>query len=354
MIQAILTHQMPPWLSSRGPEQDVVLSSRVRLARNLSHHQFPWRASTFERTQVFEETVAAFSASVGCRSFGVAAFGNIDKNQQDMLVEECLASPELAAAEGDRGIVYHETRRISAMINEEDHVRFIGLDSGLGFTEMWSELDALDSEIGTHLDYAFDNALGYLTSRPANAGSALRLSALLHLPGLALTRALDGVLQGASRMGIATRKFLGENASVAGNLFVLHCGAAMGCGEAETVDNAATVIRQVAQFERKARERILSEARTELSDKIHRSWGILCNAKVLTVDEFLNLGSALRLGIECNLFDKCTIDDINRLMLFVQPAHCAACFGTAQTGDESRQARARLVQTFLSRNAKEG
>jgi protein arginine kinase len=353
MIQSILSHPLPPWLSGNGPDSDVVLSTRVRLARNLAHHQFPWRASLFERTQVFEETAAALAACAGCGSYEAVAFGNLDKLQQEFLMEEGLASRELTSGDGDRGIVHDRNSRVGVMVNEEDHLRLVALDAGLRLRELWAELDALDDTVGTHLDYAFDNRAGFLTCRPANAGTGLRVSVLVHLPGLALTRSLDPVLNAASQMGVATKSFFGENSSVAGNLFRLSNGAAAGSSESRLMDNAEAVVQQVIEFERKARERILADARLELTDKICRSWGILCQAKLLTVDEFFNLSSALRFGIECNLFDKCTLADLNRLTLFVLPAHLATCCGKALTPDEAGEARAALVQTFFAGNAQE-
>ena len=348
MISSILTHTMPPWLSGGGPESDVVLSTRVRLARNLAHHQFPARASLFERAKIFEEAAAAFKAPAECSSFNPVSFGQLDKRQQRFLVEERLASAELAGAEGERGIIHDESRRVSVMVNEEDHLRIQSLDAGLRPLELWSVVDGIDDAVAMRLDYAFDSRRGFLTCCPTNAGTGLRVSFLVHLPGLVLTRSIDTVLHGAGRMGIAVRGFFGEHSAMAGNLFALSNSAAMGSTETAFLDNAHTVLKHVVEFERKARERLLADAHLQLLDKIHRSWGILCQAQLLGVDEFLNLASALRIGIECNLFDKCTRDELNRLTLFVLPAHVETYYNREMTNDECREARAELVRTFFT------
>jgi protein arginine kinase len=352
MIQKILTHKMPPWLICGGPENDVAVSTRVRIARNLAHHQFPQRASLFERAKVFEETAAAFKAAAGCGSFNAVSFCQLDKQQQQFLVEERLASPELAQADGERGLIHDEARRVCIMVNEEDHIRLQAIDSGFRPQELWPVLDAVDDSVGTRLDYAFDGCKGFLTCCPTNAGTGLRISVLLHLPGLVLTRSIDPVLHGASQMGVATRGFSGEQTSVVGNFFQLSNSAAMGASETGFIDSTSTVVKNIIDFERKARERILADARSELTDKIFRSWGILCQATLLGIDEFLNLSSALRTGIECNLFDKCTIDDLNRLTLFVLPAHLQTCCGTTMSDSECKAARADLVKGFLGRQDK--
>jgi protein arginine kinase len=352
MISSILSHAMPPWLSGNGPESDVVLSTRVRLARNLAHHQFPARASLFERAKIFEEVAAAFKAATECSSFNPVSFGHLDKRQQRFLVEERLASADLEKAEGERGIIHDESRRVSVMVNEEDHLRLQSLDAGLRPQELWSVIDGIDDALAMQVDYAFDSRRGFLTCCPTNAGTGLRVSFLVHLPGLVLTRSIDSVLNGANRMGVAVRGFFGEHSPVAGNLFALSNSAAMGSTETAFLDNALTVVKHVVEFERKARERLLADAHLQLLDKIHRSWGILCQAQLLDVDEFLNLASTLRTGIECNLFDKCTKDELNRLTLFMLPAHVETYYNREMTGDECREARAELVRAFFSRKKK--
>jgi protein arginine kinase len=351
MIQSILSHKMPLWLSGGGPEGDVVLSTRVRIARNLEHHRFPRRASPFERAQVYKEIAAAFGAAAGSGLYSAVAFATLDKRQREFLVEEGRASTELASAGGGSGIVHDSAGRVSVLVNEDDHLRLTALDAGIRRRELFAELDALDDAVGACLDYAFDKHVGFLTSCPADAGTGLAVSFLVHFPSLALTRSLDRVLSGIRRKGLGVRGFICSTG--AGNLFLMSAGQAAGTGEAGILDNAAALVKQAAWLERKSRERVLADGRDELADRIHHSWDILCRAKGLTVEGFFEHSSALRLGIECNLFDKCTLSDLNRLSLFVQRAHLETCVGRTLAPGEAGEARASLVQTYFARNAQE-
>lgn len=345
---------MPPWLCSNGPHCDIVISSRIRLARNLAHHQFPRRASLYERTAIFNEVAEAFSRANLENSFNVVNFGALENSQREFMVEERLASPDLAAMDGDRGIIHDNARQISIMVNEEDHIRIQCLDSGLRPMELWAQTDGIDDALGMQIDYAFDKKLGFLTCCPTNAGTGLRVSFLVHLPACVLTRTIDGVLCGAGQMGVSTRGFFGEHSAISGSLFQLSNSAALGSTESAFCGSTCAVVESIIDHERKAREKLLAHARIELTDKIFRAYGILCNASILGLDEFLNLTSALRLGIECTLFDKCTIQDLNRLLLFVLPAHMRACMKKEIADPDVREERAALVRLFFAKYKKQG
>jgi protein arginine kinase len=355
MINSILTHAVPSWLTHLGAENDIVISTRIRLARNCARHQFPHRASPLERTAVFEEVSEAFGRSDLRDSFDCVNFNNLDKRHQEFLVEERCASRDLASADGDRGVVHGRSGRISVMINEEDHVRMQCIDAGCRPLELWEEIDGVDDALGMRLDYAFDNHRGFLTSNPENAGTGLRVSFCTHLPGCVLTRTLDSVLAAADPNLAATGGFFGRGSPMTGSMFMLSGTAVMGRGESDFCDGMNSAMHSIADAERKAREHILADAaaRDELTAKILRSYVTLCDASMLGIDEFLDLSSALRLGIECTLFDKCTIDDLNRLTLFVLPAHLQTFLGKDLAGGDIGAARAGLVKMFFDRNAKE-
>jgi protein arginine kinase len=355
MINSILTHAVPSWLTHQGPENDVVISTRIRLARNCTRHQFPHRASPVERTMVFEEVSDAFGRSDLRDSFDCVNFNTLDKRQQEFLVEERCASRDLASADGDRGVAHGWSGRISVMINEEDHVRVQCIDAGCRPIELWEEIDGVDDALGMRLDYAFDNRRGFLTCRPENAGTGLRVSFCAHLPGCVLTRTLDSVLAAAGPNLAAAGGFFGRSSPVTGSIFMLSGTAVMGRGESDFCDSMNSAMRSIADAERKARDHVLADAasREELTEKIQRSYATLCDAVVLGVDEFLDLASPLRFGIECTLFDKCTIDDLNRLTLFVLPAHLQTFLKKNLDDNEIREARAGLVRSFFIRNSKE-
>jgi len=338
---------MPAWFGNNGPESDLVVSTRVRLARNLAAHKFPPHASTRDKQKIFKDVSSVFKDSM-YRDFVVINFGRLPKIEQYFLAEERRVSMEMLKGEGERGVICDLPGRFSVMINEEDHLRIQGMDSGFHTTDLWEVVDKFDSSIGTSVKYAYSERLGFLTACPTNSGTGLRVSYLMHLPGLALTKALDPVLQGASQMGIATRGFFGEHSDVVGNFFQLSNQATMGASEVEFIEATSKTIKEIISHERSARERLLKDAMPELCDKIWRAHGILSNARMLSVQELLNLMSAIRLGIDCEIYKDLTVDDINKIIMICMPAHLQVY--TADKGDyeDLDIARADVVRALLT------
>jgi protein arginine kinase len=339
---------VPCWFSGTGPDADVVISTRIRLARNCDRFPFPLRASLYERKQIFEDVAAAFRQSPQYADFDYLNCTQLNKLEQLYLAEERIVSPELLSVEGDRGVICDSRHRVCIMINEEDHIRMQCADSGCCPQDLWAVIDGIDDALGMRIDFAFDAKRGFLTSRPTDSGTGLRVSFLMHLPALILTKNIDQVLLGASQMGVATRGFFGEHSSVVGSFFQLSNIGAIGATETEFLENTKRVIVKTMEAERKAREKVLKEARPELTDKIQRAFGILTYATMLDVDEFLNLSSALRLGIECNLFNPITVPQLNKLTLCILPAHLQTYHKKALSDDELRVARADMVKKFLN------
>lgn len=343
---------VPAWLSGNGPDSDIVVSTRVRVARNLAGRRFPSRASLYERKSVYEEVSAAVPSLSTGAGYRCINFGPLDRLERELLAENRAVSPDLVGLEGDRGVACDSTCRTSIMINEEDHIRVQCMDAGLRAEELWEGVDALDDELGELLSYSYDARLGFLTCCPTNAGTGLRVSFLLHLPGLVLTKTIDQVLQGASQMGISTRGFFGEHSEVVGNFFQLSNLATMGADEREFLGGTRGVIERVIGFEREARERIMKAASAELTDKAWRAYGILQYARTLQVYELLNLASALRLGVECGVFGDAAVETINRTVLMAMPAHIQRHYGREMAESEIAGARAELVRGMLSRKGR--
>ncbi|MDG5815753.1 hypothetical protein QA601_11740 [Chitinispirillales bacterium ANBcel5] len=344
-----LVKVVPVWFNNNGPESDVVVSSRIRLARNLDNHQFPFQASLKERKTVFKKITEVFDSGAQFKTFEVINFSRLRELEQQFLVEERVVSPDMLKMDGDRGVVCDSSRRVNIMVNEEDHLRFQCIDSGFRAQEMWEVLDMLDDTIGKKFKYAYDNKMGFLTCCPTNSGTGLRVSFLLHLPGLVLTKSIDAVLQGASQMGLSTRGFFGENSDVMGNFFQLSNQATMGSHEQEFVDTTCKTISEIISNERKARERVMRDASLELSDKVYRSFGILTHARTLSLSELLNLTSALRLGIHCGVFDAFSVEQLNRIICMSMPAHLQIHRSTAMNEEELSIARAELVRDLLAK-----
>jgi protein arginine kinase len=352
----ISTEQMcrvPAWFSGRGPEADVVISSRVRLARNLADLPFPGRASLEERSEIFEMARAVCPTLPPCAGFSVTNFTVLPRLNQQLLMEEHTVSRDLVDAEGDRGLMTGADSKLGVQVNEEDHFRLQALDSGLCAEGLLKSVDTLDTAMGQAMRFAYDRRRGYLTACPTNAGTGLRISFLLHLPGLALTKAIDQVLQAASHMSMATRGFFGENSEIVGTFFQVSNQATMGSTEAEFLAATEGLVRQVVSMERDARQRLLKDARTELSDKVHRAYGILRYARTLSVTEFLNLSSALRIGVECELLRGLSALDLNRLTLVIMPAHLQTLYGRQIEADEQAVLRAETVRGLLKQNVDE-
>jgi len=344
--------QLPVWFHNDGPQSDVVISTRIRLARNLEGRKFPHSASSKDKQKIFGEA-AAVMAEVPRRLFGsefeLVKFGRLRKLEQQFLIEERLVSADLLRAQGERGVASEIERRVSVMINEEDHLRLQGMDSGFRTFELFDKIDLLDDYIGSRLKYAYDGRLGFLTSCPTNCGTGLRISCLLHLPGLMLTKTVDAVLQGASQMGCSTRGFFGENSEVVGNFFQLSNQATMGAHEREFIESAEKVIREVISHERKARERLLRDAPIELSDKVFRSVGILAHARTLSFIELLNLTSALRIGIECGIYGEMSVEELNKMIMVCMPAHLHIHRSLEEMEIDLDISRANLVRDLLTK-----
>lgn len=348
MFQSDVVTEVPAWFRNRGEHSDIVVSTRVRLARNVADHVFPSRASPAERKTVYEHVIGSLAGIDECRECKVLNFVQIERVDQQFLLENRSVSPDLIESDGERGVVCDAAGRIAIMVNEEDHLRMQCMDAGYCPDELWKVADALDDVVGRHLTYAYDGQKGFLTCCPTNCGTGLRVSFLLHLPGLTLTKTADQVLLGASQMGISTRGFFGEHSEVVGNLFQLSNQATMGAHEREFIESSKRIVEQVMDHERTARERILQQARLELTDKVHRACGILKHARTIAVDELLNLTSALRIGIECGLFHKTDVFTLNRMVLLCLPAHLQIRCQKVMDERESDEKRAELVREMMA------
>lgn len=339
---------VPEWLSGTGPESDVVISTRVRLARNLADHRFPFYATRAERKKTFEAIATVFASQKEFRSFALKNCNHLSPQEREMLLERRLISPDLLTVEGDRGVALEKTGQTAIMVNEEDHLRLNCIGSGFRADALWKTLTAIDDQLGGHLSFAYDSRRGFLTSCPTNSGTGLRVSFLIHLPGLVLTKAIDTVLLASSQMGISTRGFFGEHSEVVGNFFQLSNQATMGAREEEFLASTKKLIEEVATHERAARKRLIADARRELLDKMYRAWGILLYARTLTMTEYLNLTSALRLGLECGVFSEITLEQLNRTTITVMPAHLQQFCNRELVPDELDTVRADVVRQLFT------
>jgi protein arginine kinase len=343
-----MAHRPASWLTGKGPESQIVLSSRVRLARNITDFKFPPSADTDTREKIVEFVSTAFNKA-GLNNKGTFfSSDKISPIDQNFLVERHLISPEFMRDGTGRGLFIDNSERLSIMVNEEDHVRLQVISSGLSMAECWDYAFSIDSEIAGKLEYAYDNKFGYLTSCPTNVGTGLRASILIHLPGLVLTREIDNVISRISKVGLVVRGFYGEGTDVMGNLFQISNQTTLGRSEDEIIDSLAKVTKQIIEYELNSQETLMKDAPDQIEDKVWRSYGILLHARVLTSGEVMNLLSALRLGVSLQLIDKVSLPKINELLIITQPAHIQKYYDREMDATERDMTRAALVRETLA------
>jgi len=346
------------WLDASGPDSQIVLSSRVRLARNLQGHTFTVRAGQEELEQVRDQVVEAGNDSQSMVGATLFRLDEMDRIERQMLHERHMVSQDLAGLERGRtvrvGAALLTNGHLGVMINEEDHLRLQSLASGSGLNEAYGQLERLDSELGSRLPFAFHPEFGYLTSCPTNAGTGLRASVLIHLPGLVLTKEIARVLQGLSQVGLTFRGLYGEGSEVVGNFFQLSNQTTLGKSEEELLDHLEKMVRQVIEYENQARAVLQREAPAVIEDKVWRAYGLLRYARSVSFEEAMNLLSGVRLGVGLNLIEDVSVYTLNKLLIFTQSAHLAKLAGRALSDPELPVVRAQYVRDLLASDAGRG
>ena len=342
------------WLDASGEHAGVVLSTRIRLARNLQGHAFGPRARVNDREAVLEQIRRAMDKVELLTGSTLLALPDLDHRSRGMLLERRLASRELL---GDvkvgpsraTAVLLAAQDPLSVMVNEEDHLRLQGLVSGLRLKEAWDQVDRLDEELGQELPFAYHHEFGFLTSCPTNVGSGLRASVLVHLPGLVLTKEIGKVLQGLGQVGLTFRGLNGEGSEVVGNFFQLSNQTTLGKSEEELVEHLDKIVRQVIQYEDQARQVLLRDAPQVTEDKIWRAYGLLQYARSLSFEELMNLLSGIRLGVGLKLLPELRVYTLNKLMIFTQTAHLEQAAGRDLSPGECDAHRAAYVRSVLSK-----
>src|SRR5271170_2102345 len=285
-----------------GPHDRIVMSSRVRLARNLKDAAFPGWAKKPERVKVLETIRPAVESLPEMKDAFSEAMDNLGALDKQILVERHLISREHAAKSSGSGLVLNREETFCVMINEEDHLRMQALRPGLQLRQAWNAIDHLDSELEKKLDYAFNNELGYLTACPTNLGTGIRVSAMLHLPGLVLDEQINPIIQSVNKLGLAVRGLYGEGTEALGNVFQVSNQMTLGESETAIVERMEKVLAQIIEHEENARARLIETKPKSVYNHIGRAYGILANAHSISSKEAMNLLSLLRLGVDLGLF----------------------------------------------------
>jgi len=346
---AEMAKQPGSWLNGSGPHSDVVLSTRVRLARNLQNFPFPTRAKAEQLSQVLPSVVAAAKKSPAFSEMVVLRSAEMTQQDKQFLVERHLISHDFAENSKVGALVIGTDESVSIMVNEEDHLRLQVLCSGLQLGKAVKLADKVDDELDASLEYAFSEELGYLTSCPTNVGTGLRASVLMHFPALVLTKQIGKVLQGITQVGLAVRGFYGEGTEIIGNFFQVSNQTTLGLSENEAVMGLERVASQIMEYEAKAMEASMRDARVQIEDKVWRAFGALKYCKILTSRELVSLVSLVRFGVSLGLHGLCDIGTLNELLVLSQPAHMQKRAGKDLAAAERNVLRAELVHERLWR-----
>ncbi|WP_438449179.1 protein arginine kinase [Gorillibacterium sp. sgz5001074] len=338
------------WMKGDGPESDIVISSRVRIARNMSGYPFPMLATKSQSQEVLEKVGQVLQADglAEWGSFEFLTLNNLNDLEKKVLVEKHLISPNLANESQNGAVLLNESESVSIMVNEEDHLRIQVLCSGFQIREAWSIANRVDDIFENQLEYAFDEKRGFLTSCPTNVGTGIRASVMIHLPALVMTQQINRILQAITQVGLAVRGIYGEGSEAVGNLFQISNQITLGQSEEEILDNLYGVVRQIIEHERSARQVLASESRARLQDRVCRSYGVLTHAVIMDSKEAAQRLSDVRLGADLGILKGVPQAALNELLVMTQPAFLQQLTGEKLSADDRDIRRAELIRSRLA------
>lgn len=338
------------WMRSDAADSEIVISSRVRIARNLQHMPFPMLATNQQSEEVLNKLteILQYDDLERFGIFHILKMSETEDVDKQVLVEKHLISPNLANESRNGAVLISEDESVSIMINEEDHLRIQCLYPGCQVKEAWERAMAIDDAFEAHMDYAFDDRRGFLTSCPTNVGTGIRASVMLHLPALVMTQQINVILSAVSQVGLTVRGIYGEGSEAVGNVFQVSNQITLGQTEAEIIDNLHNVVVQIIEHERSARERLMNESMLRITDRVMRSFGILSYAAVMDAKEAAQRLSDVRLGVDLNILERPTISALNELNVMTQAGFLQKSFGDKMNTSERDMYRAKLIRQKLS------
>lgn len=342
-----LTKSSGEWLKGTGPESDIVVSSRVRLARNLAQFPFLNRANQQIRSEV-EEYLREKVKNLD--TVGDIDYINVDELEaidRQFLVERQLISREHADIEGSRGVGIGSRENVSVMVNEEDHLRLQVLRSGFALDDCWQQMNDLDDQLEENVTYAYHESLGYLTACPTNVGTGIRVSVMLHLPALVLSKEIQKVFVALQKSNLAVRGLYGEGSQAMGDFYQISNQITLGKSEKDLIGRLNEVTPDIIRYERRVRGELVESKRRELHDQISRAFGVLSSAQTISSEETMHLLSSLRLGVNLGLIDGLEIPTLNELFIYTQPAHVQKLRHKELESGERNAARAAYLRQRL-------
>ena len=330
-----------------GPHNKIVMSSRVRIARNVKGAAFPGWAKKAERIRILEALRPAIQSLPQMADCFSESMDNLTPLDKSILVERHLISREHAAKNAGSGLVLNRDESLCVMINEEDHLRMQALRPGLQLKQAWQAIDSIDTRLEKKLEYAFNPELGYLTACPTNLGTGIRVSAMLHLPGLVLDEQINQIIQAVNKLGLAVRGLYGEGTEALGNAFQVSNQMTLGESEADIVERLSKVLNQIIEHEENARARLLEKKPKTVYNHIGRAYGILANAHSISSKETMNLLSLMRLGVDFGLFAELDRALVDELFIVTQPYHLQRRYSDKLSAEERDLLRADMLRERL-------
>jgi protein arginine kinase len=349
-----LASQCGEWLRGSGPESDIVISSRIRLARNLAEYPFISRTTELDRTQIerlIRDRIADLSESHAWDYVDVNELEGIDRQ---FLVERQLISREHAESDGARGVAIDHDEQTSLMINEEDHLRIQVMHSGLDLLGAWEQISTIDDKIEERINYAYDSDLGYLTACPTNVGTGLRVSVMLHLPALVITQQIEKVFRSLHKISLAVRGLYGEGSQAMGDFYQISNQITLGRSEVDLIKQVGDVVPVMIDYERRARDFLMKESQETLHDRVSRAYGILRTAQTISSEETMHLLSSVRMGVNLGLINDLEIPILNKLFIHTQPAHLQKLAGVELDTADRNIERASYLRRHLMGDGGDG
>ncbi len=338
-----------PWLNGSGPESDIIVSSRVRLARNIAGFLFLSSASQSQKKEIFEYIQNQIQSTKLNDDIWMMNINELGEVEKQILTERHLISRQLADGNNESGAAITHDETLSLMINEEDHLRIQAMSSGLQLHETYKKIVEIDNILEEKLPFSFSPQYGYLTACPTNVGTGIRVSVMLHLPALKISEQMDKVLRSAKDLGLAVRGLYGEGSEPVGDFYQLSNQVTLGKCENKIIDELIELaINPMIEYERRARQKLLEKKSVVLDDKIHRACGILSNARMISSDETLYMLSYIRLGIYLGRIQHISLETTNKLLLLTQPAHLQFLCQKNLTPNQRDEYRAELIREHIN------
>ena len=349
-LDQLIDKNSSKWMDGSGPDNSIVISSRVRLARNLQDYKFPHCMSEEDAKAVLDlaDKAIANSETQWQEELYLYQLNNQMLLEQQILMEKHLISPNFIKQAKPKGLIVNQDDSLSIMINEEDHLRIQCLLPGLQLEKAWETADQVDDYLEETLDYAFDPTLGYLTACPSNVGTGFRASVMLHLPGLVIAGQAAKILSFLSQIGLTVRGIYGEGTEAKGNLFQISNQITLGIDEREIVNNLHVVTKQLIEQEEKAREKLLEQGGQRLADRVLRAYGILKYARLISSNEAISLLSDLRLGIDTGFIQGLEGRILTELMVLTSPGYLQKTAGRELSSEERDARRAEVIRNKIS------